>query len=232
VLAPVRPRTGMYPATLHEGAGPRTIRNRRRALGSTKASLTLTRCGVRCALASNGRALAVEPGLCGAAPESRRADGAGALDPLGGGVAVPRAGDGVAAMTVVVAGGGVGRGAAVVEVDGGAVGTGGRRTGGTVGGGVVTVGTGVEGTGTGTVGVVTVGTGRVGVVTVGTGRVGTVTVGTSMALPAWVNRCAAAKPTTATARNASLPKGLKPQTSDQQSATTTPNAPHEMWARN
>ncbi len=36
----------MYPATRHDGAGPRTIRNLRPAFGSRNASWTLTRCTV------------------------------------------------------------------------------------------------------------------------------------------------------------------------------------------
>ena len=62
MLAPLRPRTGMYPAVRQEGAGPRTITNIRSAFGSRKASRTLTRFRDRCVAAANvfrcGRAVA------------------------------------------------------------------------------------------------------------------------------------------------------------------------------
>jgi ribosomal protein S5 len=87
--------------------------------------------------------------------------------------------------------------------------------------------TGGSGTGGGAVVVtVTVGTGRegtVGVVVVGSGSDGTVTVGTgtSAALPFCTSACADTKPPMATIKRANLPSRITPQTSDQQSATTT-----------
>ena len=101
--------------------------------------------------------------------------------------------------------------------------TGGRRTGG----GAVVVG------GAGRVGTVTVGAGRegtVGVVVVGSGSDGTVTVGTgtSAALPFCTSACADTKPPMATSKRANLPSRITPQTSDQQSATTTPCTRYEL----
>jgi hypothetical protein len=149
-------------------------------------------------------------------------DGSVKSYPLDGGVAVLGAGaaGGTTVSVVVVADWG-GCGAGAGRVGGGEVTTGGSLTGdGTVGGGGAVVGGGRD-----TVGVGGDGTGRVGVVVVGTGSDGTVTVGTgtSIALPAWTSACAAANPPIAKIKRASLPSRIKPQTSDQQSATTTPD---------
>ncbi len=78
----------MYPATLHEGAGPRTIRKIRSAFGRTKASRTLTRFRDRCVLASKvfvcgraveaGRTLRPALGLCAPdEPDDEEEEGAG-----------------------------------------------------------------------------------------------------------------------------------------------------------
>ena len=86
----------MYPAIRHEGAGPRTITNRRSAFGSRNASRTLTRFRDRWTFASNAFrcACAVEVGLAllralaFCAPDDVEAEEA--EPPLDGGGDVPR----------------------------------------------------------------------------------------------------------------------------------------------
>jgi hypothetical protein len=181
------PRTGICPATRQEGAGPRTTRKARPAVGVLIARRTLTRRDVRCLVASNALGLPVGRPVRAtvAGSKLRRGAGFGATYPRERCGLARLAGAGASSTVTVISAGAGGAGARRVE---GEVTTGARRTGGGVG----TVGVGAEGVGT--VGAGSVGAGTVGVVTVGGG---------SWAFPGGTSACAAATPPAARTRASS-----------------------------